>query len=557
MAISAEPTPTDADLVTAARLGGEGGSRAFGQLVRRHQRMVYALAASLVQSADIDDVVQNAFLRAFRNLDMLADPAKFGAWLRRIAFGAAIDHVRAERSRGDRSLDPRQASRDDPRVMVAEPVTDDPSPLERLERVEVVQRVMAAMDRLPARYRVPLALYHIDGLSHAKVARTLGVPEGTVRSLVARARQKLSRVLSNAPEVRDMADESRAIRDAMDVLDDEPSTTPRLLHVLNGDSVRMTLERSDVPGAFAPYADILHEGPVPRASDGAAWRETRARFLAEDGYGTYAEALRTYEQWDASLAAFADYDEVVLWFEHDLFDQLLLLKHLDWFSRRDLGTTTLSLICIGEFPGFDDFHGLGELDADELASLLGTRQRVSAGQLALGRRGWQAFTASDPSELVAMAREATPELPFLPGALERFLEEYPAVGTGLPRTERHILELLAHRARSPHDLFRDQQGCEERVFMGDSTFHERLRSLAAGPAPLVRLEVDSMEGPDLPRGTVHITDAGRDVLAGRADWVRLAGFDRWLGGVHLQAPLGEDVAWRWDRTRRLLDPGLV
>jgi len=302
--------------------------------------------------------------------------------------------VRAERSRGDRDLDPHQASRDNPRGMVPEPVTDDPSPLERLERVEVAQRVMAAMDRLPARYRVPLALYHIDGLSHAKVARTLGVPEGTVRSLVARARRKLSRVLSNAPEVRDMADASRAIRDAMDVLDDEPSTTPRLLHVLNGDSVRMTLEHSDVPGAFAPYADILHEGPVPRASGSAAWRETRARFLVEGGYGTYAEALRTYEQWDASLAAFADYDEVVLWFEHDLFDQLLLLRHLDWFSHRDLGTTTLSLICIGEFPGFDDFHGLGELDADPLASLLGTRQRVSAGQLALGRRGWQAFTAS-------------------------------------------------------------------------------------------------------------------------------------------------------------------
>jgi len=370
--------------------------------------MVYALAASLVQPADVDDVVQNAFLRAFRNLDMLADPAKFGVWLRRIAFGASIDHVRAERSRGDRS-----------------------------------------------------------------------------------------------------------------------------------------------------YADILHEGPVPRASDSAAWRETRARFLAEGGYGTYAEALRTYERWDASLAAFADYDEVVLWFEHDLFDQLLLLRHLDWFSRRDLGTTTLSLICIGEFPGFDDFHGLGELDADQLASLLGTRQRVSAGQLALGGRGWQAFTASDPSELVAMAREATTELPFLPGALERFLEEYPAVGTGLPRTERHILELLAHRARSPRDLFRDQQGCEERVFMGDSTFHHRLRSLAAGPTPLVRLDVDSMAGPDLPRGMVHITDAGRDVLAGRADWVRLAGFDRWLGGVHLRAPLGGDVAWRWDRTRRRLDSGLV
>ena len=555
MTTSAETLPSDADLVAAARAGGERGGRAFGELVRRYQRMVYALAASLVQAADVDDVAQDAFLRAFRNLDMLADPAKFGVWLRRIAFGASIDHVRADKSLGDRSLDEARTARDDSITAVREPVTGDPSPLERLERVEVVRRVLSAMDRLPARYRVPLALYHIDGLSHAKVSRTLGVPEATVRSLVARARRKLTRVLAATPEVRDMAEESEAIREAMDVLDEAPPTTPRLLHVLNGDSVRMTLEHSDLPGAFAPYADILHEGPVPRATDTPAWRETRARFIAEAGYGTYAEALRTYERWDASLAAYADYDEVVLWFEHDLFDQLLLVRHLDWFSRRDLGTTTLSLICIGEFPGFDDFHGLGELDADQLASLLGTRQRVSAPQLALGRRAWQAFTASDPSELVTIAREPTTELPFLAGALERFLEEYPAEGSGLPRTERHILELLARAARSPHDLFRAQQGCEERVFMGDSTFWHRLRTLAAGPTPLVRLEVESMAGPELPSGMAHITDAGREVLAGRADWIRLAGFDRWLGGNHLIATLGGDVAWRWNpKQRRLVAP---
>ena len=78
------------------------------------------------------------------------------------------------------------------------------------------------------------------------------------------------------------------------------------------------------------------------------------------------------------LEAFADYDEVVLWFEHDLFDQLLLIRHLDWFSRRDLGRTKLSLICIGEFPGFEPFHGLGQLDADQLTSLLGTGRSCPA-----------------------------------------------------------------------------------------------------------------------------------------------------------------------------------
>jgi RNA polymerase sigma factor (sigma-70 family) len=450
--------------------------------------MVYALAMSLVQPSDVDDVVQDAFLRAFRNLDLLADPAKFGIWLRRITFGVAIDHVRAERARRGRPTEGlRREPADDGSDIAEEPTSKDLSALQQLERNEVVERVIAALDRLPAHYRVPLTLYHIDGLSHAKVARALGVPEGTVRSLVARARRKLARLLANAPEVQDMAEETRTTRNAGDVLDDAAAVTPRFLHILNGDSVRGTLEQSDVPGAFVAYAEILHEGPVPRENGSASWRETRARYLAARGYVSYAQALQTAGDWDARVAAFGDYDEVVLWFEHDLFDQLLLVRHLDWFSRRELGRTALSLICIGEFPGVEPFHGLGQLDANQLASLLGTRQPVSPAQLAIGQHAWRAFTSPDPNELDALTRSADAQLlPFLAGALQRFLEEYPAVGTGLPRTERQILEILSEGARSPLELFALAQRREEGAFMGDWTFWYRTRDLAAGRAPLVR-----------------------------------------------------------------------
>ena len=72
--------------------------------------MVYALALSLVRPSDVDDVVQDAFLRAFRNLDLLADPTRFGVWLRRITFGVAIDHVRADRARNARVVVRRRTS---------------------------------------------------------------------------------------------------------------------------------------------------------------------------------------------------------------------------------------------------------------------------------------------------------------------------------------------------------------------------------------------------------------------------------------------------------------
>ena len=341
------------------------------------------------------------------------------------------------------------------------------------------------------------------------------------------------------------------LADSTGVLADA-AAVPRFLHVLNGDSVRGTLERSAVSGTLAVYADVLHEGPVPPGAGTAAWRETRSRFLSSAS--TYPDVLRRYEEWDAQMDAFRDYDEVVLWFEHDLFDQLLLLKHLDWFSRQTLGRTTLSLICIGEFPGYEPFHGLGQLDADQLTSLLGTRQPVTSEQLTLGSRAWRAFTASDPTELDAIAQREVEGLPFVAGALRRFIDEYPASDTGLPRTEREILALIADGPMTPERLFVAEQRREERVFMGDAPFWDRVVGLAAGPSPLVSLDVAPNGA--LPPGAVSITEAGRSVLDGRADWISLDGYDRWLGGVHLTAALGGDVAWRRDpATDRLVRGG--
>jgi RNA polymerase sigma factor (sigma-70 family) len=539
--VMAGDTTSDAELVTAARSKGSSRDDAFRTLVQRYQPMVYAVALSLVRPADADDVAQDAFLRAFQNLDLLADPSRFGVWLRRITFGVAIDHGRADRTR-TRHLDDQ--------FDFVDATDPDLDPLSRVEQNEIASRVLAALDRMPARYRVPLTLYHIDGLSHAKIARTLGVPDATVRSIVARARRRLTRILGTSPEVQDMAKLSPNVRDSIDILDESVAEIPRLLHVLNGDSVRMTLEQSQVPGTFAPYADVLHEGPVPFSSGTLATRETRVRWVAANGYIPYADGMRMATQWDEQLASFADYDEVVMWFEHDLFDQLLLVRHLDWFSRQEMGRTKLSLICIGEFPGFEPFHGLGQLDEVQLASLLGTREPVSAEQFALGRQVWAAFTSPDPIALNEAANDTGPSvLPFLPGALQRFMDDYPSTGNGLPRTERHTLELLLASGgeSSIGGLFLALQKREERVYMGDTTFWRRVRELAAGPVPLVRIAGDASEPP---HGRAEMTEAGRAVLAGDADWITLNGFDRWFGGVRLQAPVGGDVAWRYDRATR-------
>ena len=324
----------------------------------------------------------------------------------------------------------------------------------------------------------------------------------------------------------------------------------RMLHVTNGDVAAGTIRLSGVAGErgeVAVTADLLHEGPAPGGLPPERWRKVRARYLAESGYDDYDSCLARLTRWDRTLEDFRSYDEVVLWFEHDLFDQLLLIRALDFFAGRSLGGTELSLICVGEFPGIDPFHGLGQLTPQQMATLLPRRQRVDEGQKLLARDAWRAFRDPDPTALVAIFGRDTSPLPFLAGALRRHLEEFPAVANGLSRSERQILIAVSAGAATFEEVFRATQAMEERVYMGDSSFDRILRELAAPPRPLLRLQPGAQGS--LRSLRIALTASGRGVLEGRDDWVRSRGIDRWLGGVHLQ---GAEAAWRWDtETKRL------
>jgi hypothetical protein len=328
----------------------------------------------------------------------------------------------------------------------------------------------------------------------------------------------------------------------------EPVT--RILHVHNGDVVRDKLARSGVPGDHAVYADALHDGPLlPIDAPAGRRRAARAEFFAEAGWTSERDLLDMLARWDAELERWAEYDEVVLWFEHDLFDQLLLVRHLAYFAEQPLGGTALSLICIGEYPGMPAFRGLGELSPPQLASLLGTRERIAPRQLDLGRRTWHALAAEHPAAVEALVDEEdlTP-LPFLKAALLRFLQELPDRESGLGRIERAVLEGVRDGITDPVKLFRAVGAADDVFFIGDLTLWHCIWMMAAGPQPLLTGEPRAGNGP-APFGALALTAAGRAVLEGTADRIHHAGIDRWWGGVQLH---GHEVPWRWNRrTRRV------
>jgi hypothetical protein len=310
-----------------------------------------------------------------------------------------------------------------------------------------------------------------------------------------------------------------------------------MLHLLNGDSTRLSLERSAVPGEFLVWADVFHDGPVPRLPD-EELRAVRARHLAEEAHEE-AELLEAFRTRDAHLERYAEYDEVVFWFEHDLFDQLLLARHLHWIDSRP-PWDGFRLICVDSFPGHPRFAGLGELTPPELASLFPRRTSIGPDQVALGRALWDAFRDPDPLPFANLVLSGPyPELPYAAGALRRVLEEYPGASDGLSRSARQVLRAAASGARTGADLFRACAAMEERVFMGDSTFWRILRDLTTGAAPLLAHD-GAFRVHDAPTGTFMLTAAGTAVLAGRADAIDLNGSDRWIGGVHLT-----DGCYRW------------
>jgi hypothetical protein len=127
----------------------------------------------------------------------------------------------------------------------------------------------------------------------------------------------------------------------------------------------------------------------------------------------------------------------------------------------------------------------------------------------------------------------------LEAALLRHLEEFPSVREGLSRTERQLLAAVERGVTSRMQLFVETTAPDERPYLGDSVFLLYLERLAGGRVPLLTE----------PGTAFALTEAGRSVLAGEADHIRLNGIDRWLGGVHLE---GENPRWRWDASAERL-----
>jgi hypothetical protein len=322
-----------------------------------------------------------------------------------------------------------------------------------------------------------------------------------------------------------------------------------MLHIHNGDSSANTAKQSLVSGEHFAFRESLITGPTPAGVSGDAWRALRAQHLSESYGVDFHECEKGLLDQEKTISSAEEHDEVVLWFEHDLFCQTNLLYLLNWLAQQEIGNTRLSLICIGAFPGKENFRGLGELNAEQMASLFPDRQEVSLAQLKLGEAAWQAYCSPHPTEIEKILQSGTSDLPLLGPALEAHLRRFPSTTNGLGRIENSGLRLLDGAAKTFVDLFPRFGDAEPIYGLGDAQLWLALERMSSGRQPLLRIENGKNGGAELTPEIVRnarfeITEAGESVLRGEADYLELNGIDAWLGGVHLSS----DKLWRWDES---------
>jgi len=185
----------DAAEVAQARAGDE---EAFRRLVERHSRAVFRLAFRMTGNEhDAEDVVQEAFLRAYRRLGQFDFRAQFGSWLHRIVANCAYDLLR---SRARRDEQPLGDDAEEPGPAAALPAAD-PAPDRLVFSVEIGNRVTAAMARLSTMERSAFVLRHHEGMTIEEIGGTLGLDTSATKQSIFRAVRKMREALAGVAGV--------------------------------------------------------------------------------------------------------------------------------------------------------------------------------------------------------------------------------------------------------------------------------------------------------------------------------------------------------------------
>ena len=300
-----------------------------------------------------------------------------------------------------------------------------------------------------------------------------------------------------------------------------------MIHIHNGDAVLALARRTQIPGEHVAYRESLVTGPVV---PGPAWIETRAHAIGEAHDQDLLRVRTGLLEQEQMLDEAAKNNEVVLWFEHDLY----CLVHLVYLLQR-FRASRVSLVWTSA--------PLSQNEEHELSLLFESRSAVTPAMTKLAIEVWNDYISPDPTTLNRWLERDWSDFPFLREGMTLHLSRFPSVYNGLGTIEQRALEMVASGTTTFGAIFERMNSEVLRFGFGDGEMFRLLRGLAWRAVPLLTL------GGEPPKAMFAITPAGMNVISGEVDDISINDPDLWFGGAHLT----KEKFWRWDdRARRLV-----
>ncbi len=290
-----------------------------------------------------------------------------------------------------------------------------------------------------------------------------------------------------------------------------------LLHITNGDSFTDRLNTLNLKGDIITWREMLCEGKTLSTVGSESFWKTRFEFLNKNykvSKSWFVEkTLKEYR----SLCNHKQQDQIVLWFEYDLFCQINMLAVLSWLKthRRH---AEISLICSGKEDDSEHMFALNELTNAQLLDRYENRTVLSQDDIEYADYVWQLYCSDNPIRLENLTDFENYSFDYLSAAVQAHLKRFPTIKNGLNKVENTILEVAAtEKPKSRHALLGTILARQDPYGYGDSQYERIITSLK----PLF-----SSFNP------VRISKKGKEVIDGKANYYALLrDNDAYLGGA--------------------------
>lgn len=495
----------------------KGEPEAYEQLVAHYRGMALAVAYQRLQDVyTAEDVVQEAFAEAFSNLVKLEKPEAFPGWFKVIVERQCYRWLRSRRH----AVVPIQEIE---HVFLEENQARDPE-AQAIQK-ELKQTLHSSIAKLPSSMQIVVDLFYFQGCTLKEISDFLGVNVPALKKRLFDARAKLKR--------------SIPVRNLASMFNELYEGGKSMLHIMNGDHAANRLRESGIQGDIVVWRELYTYGPVTTDMADRKARQHRA-FVLEDELGIPQQEYLQIEALENKLRSLQPDQEVVLWFEHDLYDQTMLSYLLHLWSSKTFQKFKLHLLCIDSFPEVEDFRGLAQLTAAQMQTLSGTWHVIQDEEIQAGRAFWKAYSSSDICHHEQYMKHASDALPFARTAFQAHLSRLPSSTNGLGCIEQVTLETIRAGVDRPYVLFQ-KVGDELSILgMGDLEYWAHLRRMSTGKYPLVRLTGAA----DLPKynqydqafreAELSLTELGARVCGGEENWNSWREDEYWSGGLHIR-----------------------